>query len=192
VKIKLKQGVRGGSCVFLKYNTHGIEMPHVRLANPQDEDEIVAMLDAVADQWGVRAIDGGSFPFSERKAREFVSGALAQRNSWIGVVTGETGTLEASICIMLNEPFFSHGSFLAEVWTVVLPEYRNSHNVKHLIEFAKSFAEAASLPLVFGVVAHDRVKVKQRLFDMIVGQPPSGNFYVYRHPKNDVSAHGAN
>jgi len=157
-------------------------MPPVRLATPEDEDALVESLARVADQWGLRQGSGMSYPFNAPKARETVQKAIRQDQSWVAVI-GDGGRIEGSICIFVAEPFFSDAPYLAELWTVVMPDYRGSDHAKRLVAFAKSLADTAELPLVIGVVARDRVEAKRRLFDVAVGQYPSGNFYCYQ-PKS--------
>ena len=153
---------------------------HVRLANPSDEDAVVAYLSRLADQWGLRMADGSSFPFHEHRARPVVRNALAQRDAWIAVI-GET-EIEAAIGLEMNRPFFSDAPFISDLFTTVAPAFRDKGHFNALIEFAKSVAHAAGLPLVLGVIANDRVEAKRRLFTMKMGQP-SGSFYVYQ-PKS--------
>lgn len=156
-------------------------MSQVRLANPNDEDALVAHLGRVADQWGLRQCDESSFGFNVEKTRALIKRGIAKDGVWIGII-GFNDEIEASIGLHVAQPFFSDGSFIADLWTVVSPSYRQGdERARKLIAFAKEFASAADTPLVMGVVATERIPAKTRLFDSLVGQPPSGTFYVYQH-----------
>lgn len=158
-------------------------MPQIRLATANDENALLSHLDRLSDQWGLRQSNGDAFPFDAVKAKQTLRRAFSQDGVWIGVV-GTPENIEASVGLFVNQPFFSTGSFLAEMWTCVSPDHNGGAvHVERLVAFAKSFADVLGFPLVMGVVARDRVDAKMRLFDRIVGQSPSGNFYVYQPPR---------
>ncbi len=163
-------------------------MSQVRIALPQDEDRIFLAVQAIHEtgEWGLRYSDGSPFPFCEERTRATIRQGLTGKDAWIGVI-GDAGEAEASIYLHTAQPFCSEAPFLAELWSIVLPAYRGSDHAKQLLEFSKDLAKAVNLPLVIGVMSHERTAAKCRLFSQRLGQPPIGELFVYHH-QNDASA----
>ena len=122
----------------------------VRLAGPSDEEELVDMVRVMHQdaEWGVLDRDGVPFPFSVEKTRATIQRATqCNRNApdagraWLGII-GEPGRLQGSAYVALQEPSMSDGLFLAELWSWVRPDLRNSPASDALIACATSVSSA--------------------------------------------------
>jgi hypothetical protein len=159
--------------------------PLVRLAGPADEEGVVEMIRIMHDdgEWCALDAEGCSFPFSPTKARAIVQRATqGGRNApdagraWLGVI-GETGQLKGSAYVALQEPSMSEGFYLAELWSWICPELRNTAASDSLIEFAMAIADMKHMRLVMAAMTQKRMG-KARFYDRRFGAP-IGSVYNY-------------
>jgi N-acetylglutamate synthase-like GNAT family acetyltransferase len=146
------------------------EVPSVRLATPGDEDEIFAICKMLH-------AENGLFPMSESAVRSRIRECTEQKGGIIGVI-GAPGQIEAIICLILNQFWYSSAWSLDEQFAFVLPNCRKSSNAKELIIFAKACATALQLPLVIGVLSNERTEAKVRLYERQLGSPAGAYFLV--------------
>jgi hypothetical protein len=146
------------------------EVPRVRLAKPQDEDEIFAICKLLHSE-------NGLFPMSEEAVRGRIRECTEQRGGIIGVI-GVPGQIEAIICLILNKFWYTDAWSLDEQFAYVLPNHRRSSNAKELIVFGKACAEQIGLPLVIGVLSNERTEAKVRLYERQLGAPAGAFFLV--------------
>jgi len=100
----------------------------VRKAIPSDEPELMDMCRKLHQE-------NGLFSFSECKVQAVLQSAWNGSGGIIGVI-GAPGKIEGSICLTINDYFYTDEFNLGELWNFVLPEYRKSTNAKELINFA--------------------------------------------------------
>lgn len=127
----------------------------------------------------VRALHGenGLFPLAENKALGIVHRALDRKGAIIGVI-GEPGSLEGSICLSLDQPYYSDAYQLTELWNFVAPpRHHRAGHAKRMIEFAKMCSDRMAIPLTVGVLSNQRVEAKQRLYERQL--EPAGVFFVH-------------
>lgn len=157
----------------------------VRLAEPADEDALVAMVQAMHSdaEWMLRAAAGEPFPFNAEKARATIQRAIiVGRNdpnagqAWIGVV-GEGSKLRGSTYILLQSPWCADGQYLVERWNWVYPEYRKSDVSKSLIGFSTAMADHMHMTLVSASLPKE-ISAKSRLYERKIG-PPIGSLFQY-------------
>jgi hypothetical protein len=151
----------------------------VRLANPQDEEGLMEH---------ARMLHGenGLFPLSEQKAHGIILRALEKRGAIIGVI-GDAGSLEASICLSLDQPYYSEAFQLTELWNFVAPpRHKRAGHAKRLIEFAKHCSDHMQLPLSVGILSNSRIEAKQRLYERQL--EPAGVFFVHNRKLAGPSA----
>ncbi len=145
------------------------QIPRVRLAKPEDEEEIFAICQRLHEENGLCALDPA-------KVLARIRECTGQRGGIIGVI-GEPGSIEAIICLILNQMWYSEQWILDEQFAYVLPNHRRSANAKELIVFAKACAGELRLPLVIGVLSNERTEAKVRLYERQLG-PSAGAFFL--------------
>lgn len=158
----------------------------VRLADPSDEEELLAMSKLIHAESGLRTASGEPFAFSEDKARATLQEALVPRRNdpdagraWLGV-TGAPGALEGSVYLRLGSPWGSEAAYLLEFWNYVMPQYRKSSMIaRRLIAFSTARATALGLPLVTGVMSTAGQAARQRFYERELGFKAFGQFYVH-------------
>jgi GNAT superfamily N-acetyltransferase len=146
------------------------QVPRVRLAKPEDEEEIMAICRQLHEENGI-------FPMSETKVRAKVHECLYQRGGIMGVV-GEPGEIEAVICLTLGQAWYSDAWSLEEHFAFVLPNHRGSEDAKELVIFAKACARELGLPLMIGILSNERTAAKVRLYQRQLGAPAGAFFLV--------------
>jgi hypothetical protein len=145
-------------------------LPQVRLATPGDEPELMALCRALHGEIGL-------FSFSESKVRGVIQQYFERRGGIIGVI-GPSNAIEASICLIIAEQYYTTDWHLMEMWNFVAAPYRRSRNAEALIEFAKRCSTQIGLPLIIGVMSNVRTAPKVRLYQRRLGVP-SGAFFCY-------------
>ena len=145
------------------------ETPRVRLAKPEDEEEIFQICKLLHSE-------NALFPMSEPKVREMLRTCLYQKGGIIGVV-GEPGDIQAVICLTLRSLWYTEEWCLDEHFNYVLPNHRRSENAKELIIFAKACAQELKLPLMIGILSNERTEAKVRLYKRQLGAP-SGAYFI--------------
>lgn len=142
----------------------------VRLALPADEEGLMEHVHMLHGE-------NGLFPLSETKARGIVNRALNRQGIIVGVI-GDPGALEASICLCLDQPYYSDAFQLTELWNFVAPPRgKRAGHAKKMIEFAKLCSDRMAIPLTIGVLSNERVEAKQRLYERQL--EPAGVFFVH-------------
>jgi len=141
----------------------------VRLAVPSDEEGLMQHVHMLHGE-------NGLFPLSEIKARSIIGRALNRQGIIIGVI-GDAD-LEASICLCLDQPYYSDAFQLTELWNFVAPPRpKRAGHAKKMIEFAKMCSDRMAIPLTVGVLSNERVEAKQRLYERQL--EPAGVFFVH-------------
>lgn len=157
----------------------------VRLAAPDDEDELLDMCRARHAEEALRTSAGRPFGFSEEKARATLQRALQRgRNepdagqAWCGVL-GAPNRLMGGVYLTVQSPHDSDDVYLMELWNWVYPEYRRSTDTSALIRFSQALAGALQLPLVGGVVSYDLGEPAKMRFFRRNGCRQIASLYLY-------------
>lgn len=145
-------------------------LPQVRIATPDDDDEIMDLCRALH-------AENGLFTLNENKIRGYFQQSHARKGAFVGVI-GPKGKIEASTCLLITDSYYTDDWHLTELWCHVGEKYRNSRNAEALIEFGKSCSDRIGIPLVIGIISNDRVRQKVRLYRRMLGYP-AGAFFVY-------------
>lgn len=145
-------------------------LPLVRLAQPEDEDNILAMCKRLH-------VENGLFSLSEDKVRACIRKYFDRQGVIVGVI-GPPGKLEASTCLEMSGFYYTNDIHLAELWNFVDAPYRQSHNAEALIQFGKSCADQMKMPLFTGIITNRQMAGKVRLYRRALGYP-TGAFFVY-------------
>lgn len=142
----------------------------VRLATPQDEEEILGICHRLH-------AENGLMPLCDRKMREVLNEAFEAKGGIIGVI-GAPGKIEGCILLRIGQMWYSDEWCLDELFNFVLPEYRRSRNALELVEFAKTCAERLHIPLFIGIISNERTASKVKLYERRL-KKPAGAFFIY-------------
>lgn len=146
------------------------KLPLVRLAQQEDEDDILAMCRRLHQE-------NGLFSLSEQKVRACIRKHYDRQGVIVGVI-GLPGKLEASTCLELSGFYYTDDTHLAELWNFVDAAYRHSHNAEALIQFGKSCAEQMRMPFFTGIITNRQMAGKVRLYRRSLGYP-TGAFFIH-------------
>lgn len=154
----------------------------VRLAEPRDEDALVAMLRELHGECGIRKGDGSPLRFSEDKVRRTIQTATTDHGasgSFLGVIGHEQP--EGTVYLQLRDQFYTDDKILSEVWTFVAEPYRRTNNFKVLIAWSQSLSAALKAPLVMGVISQKRSAAKSRLIERQMRSRDVGKYFVFNY-----------
>ena len=146
------------------------ELPTVRIAQRADEEELMAMCRRLHRENGV-------FEFDDDKVRSILHKCFDRTGAIVGVI-GEPGHIEASICLMISNLYYTADWHLDEFWNFVDADYRRSHNAEALVRFAKDCADKMHIPLLIGIITNRHMAGKVRLYRRLLGSP-TGAFFLY-------------
>ena len=140
----------------------------------------------VADESGIMALlvqnhaENGQHEFCEPKVRQMVRRALYQQGGIIGVI-GPSSDIRSSICLLIDEVWYSEERQILELWNYVRQDSRRSDYAKKMIEFAKKCADGLELDLTIGVLSDKRMEAKIRLYQRQL--PKAGAFFIHHGKK---------
>ena len=131
--------------------------PDVVLAAMPDFDE---MFDVLMQNYR----ENGIYSINPAKVGAWLLMGLNRDNSSIGIIRGPGG-IEAACGVYLATSWYTDDIYVEEVFNYVRPDYRRSTHAKHLIQFAKWFAENLNVPLLMGIMTTKRLAAKERLYE---------------------------
>lgn len=152
---------------------------NVRLAQPSDEDALVAMLHLMHGE-------NGFSPLSEKKVRAIIKRGTTpplphEIKPIIGIIDDENGNIVGSVCLTAGVWWYSDDTnwHLEDLWLFVHPDHRSlKENLSApLIQFAKWAADGVGLPLLLGILTNSRVEAKTRLYSKQI--PWKGALFFY-------------
>jgi len=129
----------------------------VKAAQLPDEDQIYEMLLELHQENGIFVVD-------EERVRSFIREATEQRGAIIGVIRGETGELEASVGMVIDQWWYTLEWCLSERWLFVKPQCRRSTHARRLVDYAKHAAEKMGIPLQMGIMSTQSTAKKEALY----------------------------
>lgn len=145
-------------------------LPLVRLADPADEEDILAMCQRLHDE-------NGLFTLSIDRVKACLERYYTRQGAIVGVI-GAPGNLQASTCLEMSNFYYTNDLHLAELWNFVDAPFRRSHNAEALIQFCKDCADKMKMPLFTGIITNRQMAGKVRLYRRYLGYP-TGAFFVY-------------
>ena len=146
------------------------DLPEVRLAVPSDEEAIMAMCRRLHEE-------NGLFTLNDEKVRDCIRRSYDRKGGIVGVVDVD-GVIEASMCLMVSDFYYTDDWHLAELWNYVEEPYRRSYNARALLDFAKGCSERMKVPLFTGIITNKQMAGKVRMYRQMLGYP-TGAFFVY-------------
>lgn len=156
--------------------TVNITNAEVRLATVQEEPELLHLIQIMHAESGWRPLD-------IERAREFLATAFERRGGIIAVIGGP-GRIRAMLAMTIACAWYTSANHLEETFCWVHPEHRQSDYAKLLINYAKKCSDDISheagfrVPLLMGVLTHQRMAAKVRLYRRFFGLPV-GAFFVH-------------
>lgn len=156
--------------------TINITNAQVRLATVQDEPELLHLIQIMHAESGWRPLD-------IERAREMLAMAFERRGGIVAVIGGP-GRIRALLGLQIACHWYTRENHLEELFCWVHPEHRQSDYAKILINYAKKCSDEISqsagfkVPLLMGVMTHQRMAAKVRLYRRFFGLPV-GAFFVH-------------
>ena len=151
----------------------------IRLAQPSDEPEILALLHLMWQENGWRPLDIDC-------ARNVFARAFDRRGGILAVI-GVPGHIRAMMYLLITSAWYTRENHLQELFCWVHPDHRNSDYAKTLIEYAKQCSDELSenlghkVPLMMGVLTNRRMSAKVRLYRRFFGMP-AGALFLHNAP----------
>lgn len=142
---------------------------NVSIATQADEDDIYALLTAMH-------AENGLFDMAPDLVWDMIHAATRHNKCIIGVIKNDK-EIEAAICLMVTNLWYTHDLHLGDVFDFVRPAYRRSTRAKYLLQFAKRCSDEMGIPLMTGVVTNVRTESKIRLFERQMKK--AGAFFLY-------------
>lgn len=148
----------------------------VRLAVPSDEPELLHLIQIMHSESGWRPLD-------IERVRETLALSFERRGGIIAVIGGP-GRIRALLGLQIACHWYTRANHLEELFCWVHPEHRQSDYAKILINYGKKCSDEISrdagfkVPLLMGVMTHQRMAAKVRLYRRFFGIPV-GAFFVH-------------
>lgn len=144
----------------------------VRLARPEDENAIYNLLVLMHEE-------NGLFSMDEETVRGLVHDVVSNKKGVVGIIQSD-GEIEAAICLMINNLWYTQDYCISDLFNFVAPQYRKSTRAKSLIQFAKNYADEIGIPLFMGIVSNVRTEAKIKLMERQMDK--AGAFFIYNYP----------
>ena len=146
---------------------------HVRVATPEDFEEIMRLAVEVAQENGISQPD-------LNKVAADIWPSLHQDHGIIGVIGAPRGTLEGFVLLRIGQSWYSDEPMIEERTVFVSSEYRAAKGgrARRLCEFSKKVSEDLGMPLLIGILSNQRTKAKVELYKRVFGEA-AGAFWLY-------------
>ncbi len=148
----------------------------VRLATVQEEPELLHLIQIMHAESGWRPLD-------IERARELLAMAFERRGAIIAVI-GSPGRIRAMLGLQIACAWYTKVHHIEELFCWVHPEHRQSDYARILATYAKQCSDDISreagfkVPLLIGVLTHNRMAAKVRLYRRWFGLPV-GAFFIH-------------
>ena len=145
----------------------------IRLASPQDLDEIMSIAMMACDE------NGFLNPNPAKIAAE-IWPALHQDHGLCAVIGKPNGMIEGLVLLRIGNMWYSDSRVVEEKAIFIHPDFRSAKGgrASKLCEFSKKVADSLGIPLIIGVLSNHRTSAKVRMYERQFG-PPSGAFFLY-------------
>lgn len=147
----------------------------IRIATPADVDEVMAIAIQASEENGFLSAD------PSRMLQE-IWPALNQDHGLIGAIGQPGGQIEGVVLLRIGAMWYApiDKPVVEEKAIFVHPEFRQAKGgrARRLCEFSKRVADELDLPLIIGVLSHERTKGKVRMYSRVFGEP-AGAFFLY-------------
>ena len=146
---------------------------HVRVATPEDFEEIMRLAVEVANENGVSQPD-------LNKVASDIWPSLHQDYGIIGVIGNPGEKLEGFVLLRIGQTWYSDAPMIEERTVFVSSEYRAAKGgrARRLCEFSKKVSQDLDMPLLIGILSNQRTKAKVELYKRVFGEP-AGAFWLH-------------
>jgi hypothetical protein len=108
--------------------------------------------------------------------------ALMQDHGICGLIGQSGGIIEGVVLLRIGPMWYSDPSNLVVEEKAIFthPDYRDAKGgrARKLCEFSKKVADDLGIPLVIGVLSHERTRSKVKMYERVFGEP-AGAFFLY-------------
>lgn len=167
---------------FLRTFSPAISEPALRAAERPASVRVATHADerAIFDLFMMAAQENAMAPVCEAKVVEAIQTATNRRGAIIGVIDGDRNDLAGAVGLIMAPFWYSAQWHCEELLNFVHPDYRQGERkcAKHLLEFAKWWADQLGMSLLMGVLSHKRTEGKVRLYRRSL--PFAGALFLYR------------
>jgi hypothetical protein len=145
----------------------------IRLATPEDMDEIMQLAHLATDENGFLQPNMG-------KLAAEIWPALHQDHGLVGIIGRPGGIIEGVVLLRIGLMWYSDQAVVEEKAIFIHPAYRSAKGgrARQLCEFSKRVADTLGIPLMIGVLSNHRTAAKIRMYERQFG-PPAGAFFLY-------------
>lgn len=156
-------------------------LPVVRIATPDDVEDVVAMCRRLHNE-------NGLFALNEAKVRDCLKRCFDRAGTIVGVI-GAPGNLEASTCMEFSTFYYTDDWHLSELWNFVEKDHRKgTYNAEALVDFCKRCANHMRMPLFTGIITNKQMAGKVRLYRRLLGYPVGAYFIYNSHWRSEPMA----
>lgn len=161
------------NAITIQPETRPADDLRIRIGTPDDLDELIALSLAACD-------DNGFLNPSPMKLVEAIYPALIRTNGIVGCIGRHGGIIEGAILLQIGNLFYSEDPVCEERGLFIHPDFRAAKGgrARKLCEFSKDVANALGMPLMIGVLSHQRTIAKTRMYERIFGAP-AGSWFLY-------------
>lgn len=158
---------------------------HVRVATPDDFEEIMRLAVEVANENGISQPD-------LQKVASDIWPSLHQDHGIIGVIGPIGGKLEGFVLLRIGQTWYASEPMIEERTVFVSSEYRAAKGgrARRLCEFSKKVSEDLGMPLLIGILSNQRTKAKVELYRRVFGAE-AGAFWLYNAHTGDWAKEAA-
>jgi hypothetical protein len=146
----------------------------VRVGTPDD-------LDAMMQIAMMACEENGFVQPNPIKLLQAIYPALHQDGGIVGIV-GEPGEqIEGAVLLMVGQNWYSDAPLLEERAIFIHPAFRRARGGRaaRLCEFSKKVADQLGMTLTIGVLSDHRTSQKLKMYERVMGKPPSGAYWLY-------------
>jgi len=145
----------------------------VRIGTPEDVHEMMDIALMACEE-------NGFLNPNPMKLLENIYSALSQHQGIVGIIGKPKGKIEGAVLLRVGSLWYSDQEIIEEKAIFIHPEFRNAKGgrARRLCDFSKQVADNLGIPLMIGVLSHDRTKAKVRMYERQFG-PPSGAYWLY-------------
>jgi hypothetical protein len=151
-------------------------MLRVSRVRKAEREDIPDLLDLCVENHA----ENGMFELSDQRVKEMIDRHFNKGGAIVGIVGKPGAKIEASICLLIANMWYSDDFHLEDIWTYVRPQYRSAklNNLEHLIRFAERCSDELGIRFFGGIMSSIRTEAKIRIYRRLMGEPV-GAFFMY-------------
>lgn len=150
------------------------QTPKVRVGTPDDLDAMMQIAMMATEENGFVAPN-------PMKLLQAIWPALHQEHGIVGIIGEPGGRIEGAVLLSVGTNWYSDVPLLEERAIFIHPDFRAAKGGRaaRLCEFSKKVADELQITLTIGVLSDHRTAGKLKMYQRIMGCPPSGAYWLY-------------